>query len=362
MPASLPLQLFISSAVPIVVSRYSDHCTFVDVSFNELPFAMKMVLPEVIYDDDYDAAAVLLHRGERLRLLRQMERHDEEERALGKATEAGTPIQKRGDEENDPSTLDYESFLANQSYYDDYKHVNYRYIDFGCVEGRRLIIQQSRECGKGGLVWDAGFILADHLIRTQDVWNPCRRDRRVVELGSGTGVTGLLLAAALPKSHVHLTDLSQLLPLLEENSMGIPNATVGELEWGTTEPLEKFDLIVGSDVIAGIYDSVGLAKTIHDLATEHSEVYLACRDRLAGSLEQFETHLRRYFTKVERRHAQSRNKNPTVWIMFASGRCNPEALGVTMSNQSSASRAVDPCAVPVIAPTTSHGLILDASQ
>jgi hypothetical protein len=115
-------------------------------------------------------------------------------------------------------------------------------------------------------------------------------------------------------------------------------------------------------VIAGIYDSVGLAKTIHDLATEHSEVYLACRDRLAGSLEQFETHLRRFFSKVERRYAQSSNKNPTVWIMFASGRCSHEALDITMSNQSPASRAVDPCAGQVITSSTSHGLILDASQ
>ena len=315
---------------------------------------MQILQPEVNYDDDYDAAQILFHRGEHLRLLRQLERNDEEERALEKANDANNAVKKRSDVENDPSTLDYESFLADQSYYDDYKHVNYRYIDFGCVEDRRLVIQQSRECGKGGLVWDAGFILADHLIRTQDVWNPCRRVRRIVELGSGTGVTGLLLAAALPESKVHLTDLSQLLSLLQENSKGIPNATVGELEWGTTAPLEQYDLIVGSDVIAGIYDSVGLAKTIHDLATEHSEVYLACRDRLAGSLEQFESHLRGYFTKVERRHAQSRNKNPTVWIMYASGRCNPETLDVTMSNHTTATREVDPCVSQVIASFTSR--------
>lgn len=274
------------------------------------------IIRRASHDDEYDAAAVMLNRGEYMRMLREMERQDEEQRGCEEVNEIKAVL-------SDSSTLDYEAFLATQSYYDDYKHVNYRHIDFGSVDNRRVIIQQSREYGKGGLVWDAGYILADHLIQTRDMWNPSRRPLRIVELGSGTGVTGLLLAASIPESKVHLTDLSQLLPLLEHNAMGIENATVGELEWGTTVAVDKYDLIVGSDVIAGIYDSVGLAKTIYDLATERSEVYLACRDRLAGSLEQFEVHLRRLFNKVERRHGQSRNKNPTVWILYASGRRCP---------------------------------------
>jgi hypothetical protein len=139
-----------------------------------------------------------------------------------------------------------------------------------------------------------------------------------------------LLASCFPESKVYVTDLPEVLPLLEENVKGILNATVGGLEWGTTLTVDKYDLIVGSDVIAGIYDSVGLAKTIYALATERSEVYLACRDRLAGSLEQFEGHLRLLFGRVERRHAQSRNKNPTVWILYATGRHSSGAFEVEL--------------------------------
>ena len=276
-----------------------------------------MLIQEVAYDDEYDAASVLMQRGAFLRRLRELERQDEQERGLEENA------QHLDVTSNTRTTLDYQSYLANQSYYDDYKHVNYHRIDFGMIGDRRVIIQQSREkeTGKGGLVWDAGFILADHLIQTKELWNPSSRPVRMVELGAGTGVTGLLLAAAFPESKVHLTDLSPLMPLLNINAKGFENATVGELEWGTsTTTLEKYDVIVGSDVVASIYDSSALAKTIYDLADERSQVYLACRDRLSGSIEQFEMHLTRLFANVQRRKATSTNRNPDVWILHVSGR------------------------------------------
>ena len=280
-----------------------------------------MLIQEIAYDDEYDAASILMQRGEFLRRLRELERQDEQERGLE------DDAQQLDVTSNTRTTLDYQSYLANQSYYDDYKHVNYHQIDFGMIGNRQVIIQQSRdkETGKGGLVWDAGFILADHLIQTKELWNPTSRPVRMVELGAGTGVTGLILAAAFPESKVHLTDLSPLLPLLNTNAKGFENATVGELEWGTSTPtLDKYDIIVGSDVVASIYDSSALAKTVYDLADERSQVYLACRDRLAGSIEQFEMHLARLFANVQRRKATSTNRNPDVWILHVSGRRNDQ--------------------------------------
>ena len=278
-----------------------------------------MLIQDLADDDEYDATSVLMQRGEFLRRLRELERQDEQERGQ----EDGTELM---DVTSNTRTLDYQSYLANQNYYDDYKHVNFHQIDFGVIGNRRVVIQQSRdkEAGKGGLVWDAGFILADHLIQTKELWNPSNRPVRMVELGAGTGVTGLLLAAAFPECKVHLTDLSPLMPLLNTNAKGFENATVGELEWGTTTTHEKYDVVVGSDVVASIYDSSALAKTIYDLANEHSQVYLACRDRLAGSIEQFEMHLTRLFANVRRRKATSTNRNPDVWILHVSGRHNEQ--------------------------------------
>jgi hypothetical protein len=272
-------------------------------------------------DSDYDATSVMTNRGEFLRRLREMERQDEEERALDRVNNNNMDLDDCGTSSS--STLDYEAYLANQRYYDDYKHVNFHHIDFGLIGDRRVIVQQDRTVGKGGFVWDAGYILADHLIQTnKDLWNTSFSGRPVtmVELGAGTGVTGLMLASAFPESKVHLTDMAQLMPLLNNNAKGMDNTTVGELEWGTTATLDKYDVVIGADVVASIYSAPALAKALYDLSTSRSQVYLACRDRLTGNIEQFEAQLKVLFSRVERRKAISSNKNPNVWIMYASGR------------------------------------------
>lgn len=261
-------------------------------------------------DHSYDATAALFGRGDMLRKLRELEREDEAERALG--------CESDGSLQSD--TLVYDTFLADQRYYDDYKHVNYRCIDFGHVHGKPLVIEQDRKLGKGGLVWDAGFILADHIMRrgqwAQDT------PSSVIELGAGTGVTGLLLARSFPDVRVELTDLAEVVPLVHKNCSQVENATASVLRWG--EPVATragaYDVIVGSDVIASIYDPSGLAKTIYDLAHEKTMVYLACRDRLAGSVEAFEERMRGMFHHVERTRADSRNGNPSVWVLQIHGK------------------------------------------
>ncbi len=65
-------------------------------------------------------------------------------------------------EENDSKTkpvkvLRYNQYLQHQRYHDDYKQVNYKFIDFGNVtdptsDYNKLVIQQDRSLGKGGLV------------------------------------------------------------------------------------------------------------------------------------------------------------------------------------------------------------------
>ena len=54
----------------------------------------------------------------------------------------------------------------------------------------------------------------------------------VVELGAGTGAAGLALAAAHPHTHVVLTDLPEVCPLLEANARGFAGVDVRPLSWG----------------------------------------------------------------------------------------------------------------------------------
>eukprot|EP00980_Cylindrotheca_fusiformis_P005641 scaffold1184_cov132-Cylindrotheca_fusiformis.AAC.62 len=255
--------------------------------------------------DGEDYLDFMMNRGIYLRKLRQMAEEDEAQRET---------------ETNDCSDVDvlaYQSYLAVQAVYDDYKHVNYKRINFGIVGGSPLVIEQDRTVGKGGFVWDSGFILAEHVAGEEgwQIGNP-----RVIELGAGTGVTGLCVARQVPNAKIHLTDLPALLPLLEKNSADNSNVTTGVLEWGKTVAGEKHDVILGADVVASIYDSYGLVKTIHELSHDKTIVYLACEDRLAGSIESFESHMRTMFEHVERKKSNSKNNNPKVWILQVYGK------------------------------------------
>mmetsp|Transcript_21274 Transcript_21274/g.37420 ORF Transcript_21274/g.37420 Transcript_21274/m.37420 type:complete len:133 (+) Transcript_21274:688-1086(+) len=128
-----------------------------------------------------------------------------------------------------------------------------------------------------------------------------------------------MIARTFPMSKVHLTDLPQLQPLLEKNTKHVENATYGVLEWG--KPVnETYDVILGADVVAGIYDSQALVKSLFDLAHENTRIYLSARERLSGLLDTFELDLKERFATVERRMADSDNKNPSVFIICISGK------------------------------------------
>ncbi|KAL3935289.1 MAG: hypothetical protein SGBAC_009160, partial [Bacillariaceae sp.] len=152
---------------------------------------------ETVYDDNYDAYAAMMNRGAFLRNLRQMAEEDEAQR----------DVESSSNDETDHDTLCYQSYLSVQVHYDDYKHVNYGKVSFGIVGDSPLVIAQDRTVGKGGFVWDSGYILAEHVSQAEE-WqagNPS-----VVELGAGTGVTGLIVARQVPQANVHLTDLPEL--------------------------------------------------------------------------------------------------------------------------------------------------------
>ncbi|CAJ1930705.1 unnamed protein product [Cylindrotheca closterium] len=270
---------------------------------------------ETEYNDEYDAYEAMMNRGAFLRKLRQMAEEDEAHRdvvvlpVLSSSKDVEITV--------DHDTLCYHSYLSVQAVYDDYKHVNYRQIDFGIVGDSPLVIAQDRTVGKGGFVWDSGYILAEHVARVTE-WQT--GSPSVVELGAGTGVTGLFVGRQVPQAQVHLTDLPQLLPLMEKNSSTSKNVTAGVLEWGRNVSGQEYDVILGADVVASIYDSYGLAKTIYDLSHERTKIYLACKDRLSGSIEDFEGQMKNMFEHVGRSKPNSSNNNPKVWIFEISGK------------------------------------------
>ncbi|KAL8936706.1 MAG: hypothetical protein Q9216_004793 [Gyalolechia sp. 2 TL-2023] len=74
---------------------------------------------------------------------------------------------------------------------------------------------------------------------------------RAIELGAGTGLVGLAVAA-ISNIHVHLTDLPAIVPNLRANveSNAMENTSVGELDWSNLEDegeQQKCDLVVAAD-------------------------------------------------------------------------------------------------------------------
>ena len=304
--------------------------------------------------DEGDVADALFNRGAFLRKLREMEAQDEAERLAADQESCSGSSSSDVMSEPDNDTLYYPKYLAKQKYYDDYKHINYKYIDFGYPEQKPgetdyqheckqqhqqlpLLIEQDKSVGKGGHVWDAAVILADHFLHEKPEWQKVTtstttsssnsssnsRVTNMVELGAGTGVTGLMVAQALPEEvHIGLTDLPLLMPLLEKNlahNDNPPNASAFVLEWGGTVS-SSYDVILGADVVAGIYDAFGLAKTIFELAHERTLVYISINKRFQEPIEEFQSAMTKFFDQIEIRPSVSRNKNPNVSILVATGK------------------------------------------
>ena len=305
-----------------------------------------------LLSEEEDPADRLLRRGEFLRKLRELEEQDEAERAIQTSADKNDT----GEEEvtrlsTGDTVLCYESFLANQRYYDDLKHVDHRFIDYGKfnTQSRPLVVEQDKSLGKGGLCWDAAFILGEYIIDRFEK-EETEKSISAIELGSGTGLAGLIAAKVVPRATVLLTDLPELMPLLMRNVIrnfgshdelnsqidpvlseylskdidkidvrGSTSASV--LRWGDKEQEMRygtFDVVLGADVVATLYDPIALAETIAQLSHPETVVYVSFKLRLRTVHRQFEKAMQEKFAVVEFiAPKESRNHNPDVRILVA---------------------------------------------
>jgi len=389
----------------------------------------------------------MMNRGEYFRFLRQMEKEDEEERRKNEFEYLQDESIKKQDDKLSVTNLDlvkdtlvsskshhtfdtyvststsdrsslhnvddkvdllpiskqkvlrYDSYLYHQRYSDDYKHCNCDYVDYPVGDNsntKRLIVEQQRSLGKGGLIWDAGVVLADYMVMNEKEWKMTVSTdskeevnmTRMVELGAGTGLTGMAIAKAVDDTEVTITDLQELLPLMQRNvernfdtSLVIENDDVssntdndrGEaardiprcssdkgtlelcstdecvlydvfdeddipsiknnsstskikasvLRWGVPDDYKDgpYDVIIGGDVVASLYDPRSLAKTIYDLCHDHSHVYLSLNRRLVEILLEFQDAMKDLFYVVDEiiEHG-SRRRNTNVFILHAMGK------------------------------------------
>jgi len=82
------------------------------------------------------------------------------------------------------------------------------------------------QLGTGSVIWDAGKVLAKYLEKQRILGKPTNRYLKLIELGSGCGVSGIAAIHLLrdsvtlgnnPAFQFILTDIDKMLPLLEQN-------------------------------------------------------------------------------------------------------------------------------------------------
>ncbi|CEG35442.1 Putative N2,N2-dimethylguanosine tRNA methyltransferase [Plasmopara halstedii] len=135
-----------------------------------------------------------------------------------------------------------------------------------------LLAESPGNLGIGGKLWDSCLVLTRFLAARQDLI----RNKQVVELGSGLGLVGIF--CSLLGAHVTLTDMKEIIPLIEYN-ISLNYCEEGQRDdkgkggitpiarahhWGESPcnlPVQP-DVIVLSDVV---YDPIGYAPLVSSL-------------------------------------------------------------------------------------------------
>ena len=143
----------------------------------------------------------------------------------------------------------------------------------------------------GEYVWPSALVMCDYLKRNPEIV----KGKRVLELGSGTGIVGLY-AAKLGAKHVTLTDfidwnIEAIKRNIQENHLE-KVADPRWLAWGTNLH-EKWDVILGSDVTYPTMDYPALLNAVHTHLVSQGRCVFAHHHRpwaCGPNLNEIETH------------------------------------------------------------------------
>ncbi|CAI5446973.1 unnamed protein product [Caenorhabditis angaria] len=113
-------------------------------------------------------------------------------------------------------------------------------------EEKELIIYQEVISDVGGVVWDSALMATYYFIKNHRKW----QEKTVLELGSGTGICGIALAA-LGAQKVIASDLENQINLLNRNikANNLSNIESRALDWTKDAPPRNLDLLLAVDCI-----------------------------------------------------------------------------------------------------------------
>lgn len=130
-----------------------------------------------------------------------------------------------------------------------------------------------------GKIWEASILMAAYLAA-----QPVVTGRRILEIGSGMGVSGLFAAAC--GHEVTLSDYKEdIIRFIRANALlnNLDNVSIIELDWNRPPPEERYDWIIGSEVVyhRATYD--GLVRFLRDALKPEGTIFLAKSTELPAS-------------------------------------------------------------------------------
>ncbi|XP_023380529.1 EEF1A lysine methyltransferase 3 isoform X1 [Pteropus medius] len=149
----------------------------------------------------------------------------------------------------------------------------------------------SRSCMRAGIGVPTALSLCNYF----ESQNVDFRGKKVIELGAGTGIVGIL--AALQGGDVTITDLPLALEQIQGNvQANVPaggRAQVRALSWGIDQHVfpGDYDLVLGADIVYLEPTFPLLLGTLQHLCGPHGTIYLASKMREEHRTESFFQHL-----------------------------------------------------------------------
>ncbi|KAL4075704.1 putative methyltransferase-domain-containing protein [Scleroderma citrinum] len=163
-----------------------------------------------------------------------------------------------------------------------------------CSPRIQITLKVDASPGCGGIAWPAGEVLSNYIALRGERY--CQ-GRTILELGSGTGLVGLVAGAL--GGRVWLTDQIPLLGIMQENVV-LNNlqsfVTVAELNWGDKvgPEIPCPDVILAADCVYYEPAFPLLVKTLSDLSGETTEI-LFCYKKRRKADKRFFTLLKKHF-------------------------------------------------------------------
>ena len=135
---------------------------------------------------------------------------------------------------------------------------------FTVEQERRYLACERDRLPYGVMLWPASIALVHDVLARADQL----RGKRVLELGAGTGMPGIVAATlGAQVLQVDRNEVALHVCTMNKERNHVPNVDVREADWETFQCDQQFDLILGSDVL--------YVTTMHDRLRAICDAYLA---------------------------------------------------------------------------------------